>query len=101
MPKNQPVVEAQAETNDKEEGCFSANELLGCSDERKDEIVKAFRHAMIDHDTWQAVVKEVIKTVKPKTDGEHMFVGYIFGRKYEEHDNAHNPMSFIEHLLKH
>lgn len=96
-----PAKKTKKTEQTEEKGTFSANLLLNCSDKRADEIIKAFRHAMVDHDTWTDVVKQVIEVTKAETPGDFAYIGYIFGRKYEEHDNAHNPMGFLEHLLKH
>lgn len=95
-----PAKKATAKKADKKEsGTFSFNELFGVSSKRADEIISAFKHAQLDHDNWQGVLKQVQETVNLQGDGEHVYFGYVYGRLYEKHNSS--PMSFLEHLLNH
>lgn len=85
-------------TNEEEHNHMRASDFFGISEERADEIIKAFRHAKVDHGgNWGAIITEVKKTIKG--EGEYGFFGWTFGRMYSEDEKS--PMDFLEHLLKH
>jgi hypothetical protein len=78
------------------ENTFSANEVLGVSEKKADEIVRAFRHARIDHDSWTDVLNEVGKKVKTKE--EYAYFGYIFGRMYQKDQDS--PCGALSKILE-
>lgn len=82
-----------------EEGHMRASDFFGISEERSDEIIKAFRHAQVDHGgNWGEILKDVKKTIKG--EGEYGFFGWVFGRMYSRDEEEHNPMNLLKHLLE-
>lgn len=94
MPKTKKVeVEAEVEST-------KASDFFGISEERADEIIKAFRHAKVDHGgNWGKILVQVKSTIKG--EGEYGFFGWVFGRMYSADEEEHSPMKLLEHILKH
>ena len=70
--------------NDKKESSrVTMMELCDLPEARIDEIAKAFKHARIDFDTWEATVKGTIKNAKITTMNEGLYLGWIFSQSYE------------------
>lgn len=75
---------------------FSAPKLFGISDKRADELFNTWRHAKLDNDTWQGVWKQTVKDGNLSGEAEFAYLGYVFGRLYEKHDN---PLEGLGDLL--
>lgn len=68
----------------KSDSKFSIFDLFGLSEKRGDEIMKAWRHAKIDAEKWTELWEFTVKNGKVKGEAEFAYLGYIFGRLYEE-----------------
>jgi hypothetical protein len=61
-------------------------ELFGLTDERADEIAKAFRHAHIDTDKWTDCFSQTVKAAKVKELSEAYYLGWFFRAQYKKND---------------
>lgn len=77
-----------------------SHEMFGVSTKRSDEIINAFKHALIDNTMWTKVWETVSKTLKG--EAEFAFAGYIFARMYEAEERRADPIGgLLEGLMKH